>query len=776
MIKFLKQIADAGILLDVDNGKLKLLTKEKIVDESLLDEIKNNKEEIISYLIETGNLDIATEKKAKIPVVELQESYPLSAGQYRLWVLSQFKDGNSSYNMPSYSILNGEYNIPDLKRSIKSIIERHEILRTAFREDAHGLVKQVIRSTEEIGFEIGYIDYRQRANPEQEALEYVKRDSYKPFDLEKGPLFRVSLLQFSDSGYVLYYNMHHIISDGWSMDILSRDILSYYQHHTKGTTLNLPDLQIQYKDYAAWQSTQLETQAYKVHRTFWKNKLHGDIPILDLPTQKRRPPLKTFNGKRLSCSLNKKCTAEIRTYLDKNGGTMFMFLVASLKALFYRYTKQEDIIIGTPISGLTSFNDFYRNVKKGLLDSYTHQMYPFDKLVEELDVSRDISRNALFDVMIILQNATDRNQGFIEGSSTVRDNGQAIAKFDLTFTFREAENHIGLDLTYNTDVYEYDMIVRFLNHYQQLVEKICANSNAAIGALDYLSDSERTNLLYQFNDTKAAYPKDSTIIDFLAKQVEQTPEKIAAVYGNLTLTYKQLDEQSNQLANLLNSKYGIIKNDLVGVRLDRSLEMLIAILGIIKAGGAYVPLDMQHPEVRIRFIQNDSKYKLCIHQEFLAGFNAEKETNGKLKPTINIVGTDPIYVIYTSGSTGQPKGVLNAHEGLLNRLLWMRNDLGITQDDTILQKTPYTFDVSVWELLMPAITGCQLVFAQPEAHKNPKAIEELIKRNQVTIIHFVPSMLGIFLENLDPDNCRSLRHVVCSGEGFNRCKHRATWC
>lgn len=800
MDKLLDKLLANDIYIFNENDNLKIKYNGEQIPVDILAEIKLHKEDLLKYLkkYDTQSAHQLIERVAQ------NESYALSSAQKRLWILCQLEEGSIAYNLPSYQLLDGYYNTDSLKQAIYATLERHEILRTIFREDESGNVRQWILDVKDLDFNISYLDYSSFEADERTAklTAYIQHDSVKPFNLRQGPLFRAALICMSDSSYVFYYNMHHIISDGWSMDVLGKDVLSFYEAIEKGKECTLPELRIQYKDYANWQLNQVEKEPR--FRTYWTNQLAGILPVLALPTFKKRPAVKTSNGSRLTTYISKELSQKLKLFSQERKGSLFMGLLATMNALLYRYTSQEDLIIGTPVAGrdhvdlenqlgfyvntlalrnqvtaTDSFEDLFERIKISTLEAYEHKAYPFDHLIEELKLKRDISRNVVFDVMLTLHNIEDKGRrcepAEQEADRILDHNGIHVSKFDLEYNFEAHGELLYFDVTYNTDIYERDMIAGFMQHFKQLLHELLASPDQKINKLDYLLPEERSLVLKTFNDTKTDYPEELTVLDLFKLRVAENPDKIAVVYEDHELTYRELDERSNQLAHHLLEK-GVAKEELVMVCLQRSLKMVIGILAILKSGAAYVPVDPAYPQERISYLLEDTTVKVILSDSaHLDLFDASAVVNldtfnyslySSTLPDLDISSHQLAYCIYTSGTTGKPKGVLNRHDGLLNRLFWMRDQLNITEDAVLLQKTPYVFDVSVWEFTMPLITGCKLVVAAPGGHSDPDYLLHVIEKERVTILHFVPSMLGIFLEFVKRDKVRSIQHVVCSGEAL----------
>jgi len=745
-------------------------------------------------------IDSEKSEYEQIRGVEDAENYAISDAQKRLWILSQFEGGSVVYNMPSVIKMRTDIRLDILKTSVKAVIERHEILRTVFKENPEGEVRQWVLKSKEQYLNIQYLDLVDSEDQQVKVEDYVNQDVLEPFDLENGPLFRAALFKIGEREYVFYYNIHHLISDGWSTEVLFHDIQAYYEAFEQGKPPGISPLRIQYKDYTAWQFEQLMQPSFEEHKKYWLEQFAGTIPVLDLPIALKRPIIKTNNGSNLGIYLSEDLSEALKNFCRQNGGSLFMGLLASLNALFSRYTDQEEFVIGSPVSGrdhkeLENQIGFYANtlafknqvraddtfrsvflrVKYNTLEAHQHRQYPFDRLIEDLELTRDMSRNLLFDIMLVLQNEQSKETPTPGTTDNIMDYGVEMSKFDLLFTFREMGKIIGLSVNYNTDIFPKEAVERLIRHFRQMLSAMLQYQDREIGKLGYLSEKEEQQLLYQFNDTRVIYPADLTMLDFFKLSVNQFPESIALVYENIRLTYRELDEKSNQLAHYLASK-GVSQEELIPICLDRSLEMVIAILAIMKCGGAYVPIDTGCPKERINYMVSDTGAKFVLSVSAykdlfqtcdlidLADFRYNSHSAAPL--SINVSPGNLAYCIYTSGTTGKPKGVLNQHSGILNRLLWMRDSLHIDREDVLLQKTPYVFDVSLWELAMPFITGCKLVIAVPGGHSDPEYLQDIIAREKVTMIHFVPSMLGAFLEVADKTRVPSIRHVVCSGEAL----------
>jgi tyrocidine synthetase III len=731
-----------------------------------------------------------------VPVAE-QDDYAVSSSQRRLWVLSQFGEANNAYNIPGAYVFEGELDREALTFAFNELIARHEILRTVFSEDSEGKTRQNIRTPEETGFEISFNDLRGLDNQQSRLEELVQSAFTEPFDLVHGPLLRAGLFQLANDKWVLSYVLHHIISDGWSMNILIKELLSVYNAKVSGHAYPLAPLRIQYKDYAAWQQQQLSGDALNEHKAYWLNQFEGELPVLELPADRARPIVKTYRGAVVSKTIPSAISTGINELSRQQGGTMFMGIMAAVNALLYRYTGQQDIIIGSPIAGrqhadledqigfyvntlalrarfndTDSYTQLLQHIKQVTLNAYQHQVYPFDELVDALQLKRDVSRNPLFDVSVVLQNAGNAVEGQQFGSLSTNgyEGGEStISKFDLLFGFVETANGLQLSLEYNTDIFNKETVIRLTNHLEQLMTAIVAQPATAIAHLNYLGDEEKQHLLSMHASSAAAYPHDATIVSLFEEQVARTPDNTAVVFEGKTLTYTELNEKSNRLADYLRSNYNIQAEDLVGMKLERSLEMIIAIMAILKSGGAYVPIDPAYPQERIDYMIEDSRCKVVIDDEELAKFNAE-ESNYSSSNLIHVNKPgDLAYVIYTSGTTGKPKGSLIEHRNVVRLFKTDKPLFDFTENDVWTMFHSYCFDFSVWEMYGALLFGGRVVVIPLLTAKDPAAYLEVLNREGVTVLNQTPSAFyNLIKEELEKqDATLKLRYVIFGGEALS---------
>ncbi|MEP0262577.1 amino acid adenylation domain-containing protein [Dokdonia sp.] len=790
MIDLLHKITEAGIALEVVDGQLKLFAKAKEIDAQLLSKIKENKERITTYLIETGALNTDSTVTDPIIPVAQAESYMLSPGQYRLWTLSQFESGSSAYNMPFDIELEGTYDITYFKQAIKAVIKRHEILRTVFKTNEIGEVRQYIIPSEDFIFDVDYIDYRGTSDKEEKIQTYIKNDAYQAFNLEEGPLLRASLLQTDDDRYVFYYNLHHIISDGWSMNVLSQDVLNYYNEYMNGTEKSLESLKIQYKDFANWQLDQLQSTSSSSSKEYWTKTLSGELPILDLPSEIVRPSVKTYAGHGFRTYFSKEITLGIKDFSKENGGSLFISLLAAWNVLFHKYSSEQDIIIGSPTAGRdhadllnqigfyvntialrntvnpdTTFRLLYEQIKERTLASYNHQMYPFDRIIEDLDIERNVGRNAVFDVLLALQNTgaqilDDDLSSIVTGE--IEDLGAKASKSDIELSFAEVGSYLAFDITYNTAVYDEASIKRMVQHYQQLWDTLLHNLDTPIAELFYMSKREENQLLIDFNKTTAAYPSTLSIPEILEKRVQETPDAIAIVYEDQKLTYLELNNLSDTFAQYLKKNYKIAPNDAVGIQLDRSQWFVVALFGVLKLGAIYVPIDPEFPEEKINFIKEDASCKCCITKTELKDFITNKEEINL--SDFKVIKTDnPLaYIMYTSGSTGKPKGVIINQKSIL-RLVMNTNYLEISSYDTILGLSNFSFDGSTFDIFMPLLNGAALVISEKNIFLDLQKFNELIISKGISCFFITTALFNTIVEAELPA-LGQLQYILFGGE------------
>ena len=790
MNDFIIKYKNIGVEFEVENNSLNIIADKGILTKEKIEEIKFYKQEVIDYI---NSISKDYEEYYQIEKVALQESYPLSSAQRRLWILSQFEDGNLAYNMPGVYEFEGDLDIDSFQKAFDTLIERHEILRTVFKKDASGEVRQWIKTAEEQGFEIDYQDLRKIKNQKSRIKILIQTAIETAFDLEQGPLLKVQLLQTAKGKYTFIYVMHHIISDGWSMGVLVKELLTLYNNYSQGKPNPLEALTIQYKDYSAWQLSQLEDEKGRWHKDYWLKQFSGELPVLELPINHIRPSVKTYNGNRVTGVFSKSVSSQLKQIIKKENGTAFMGLLSLVKALLYRYTGQGDIIVGSPIAGrehedlvnqigfyvntlalrtqfdgADSFRELLQKVKETTLSAYKHQIYPFDELVDRLNLSRNLSRSPLFDVMVVLQNnergSKDEHLGELQISS-YEASEWLTSKFDLTFTFVETDQELHYSINYNTDLFEKATIKRFNKHLKQLTESIIASPEKSINKLDYLSEKEAHQLLVDFNDAEVYYPEDKTIVHLFEEQVAKTPNNIAVVFEEKEFTYQDINECANQLGDYLRSNYKIETDDLVAIKLDRSEWLLIAILGVLKSGGAYMPIDPEYPQERISFMLSDSQPKVVIDEKELDKFKKAQEGYTKENLSISASSKDLVYVMYTSGSTGQPKGIQIEHKSIVRLVKW-GDMLNLSPKDVLYSVSSPSFDAVTFDYWVILSNGGKLLLSQKEAFLDPAFMVEEIKKHKVTTM-FMTTALTNSLIDVDITAFKDLKTLLTGGENYS---------
>ncbi len=740
----------------------------------------------LSDFISSKNSEIT---KSIIPKATEAKHYPASSAQKRIYYASNLSSNNSNlYNIAGGLILDKMPDISKLENAFKEIIKRQSALRTSFKIQDDEIV-QVIQDTVEFKLELenNYINNNQ--------IKSAFEDFIRPFDLSKAPLLRAKIVKMENNSALLMIDMHHIISDGTSLSVFTNEICKIYN----GEELN--NLTIDYKDYAVWENNKLKNGDFKEAEDYWVNKFKDDIPLLNLPT-KPRPAIHAFEGDKVYANIDESLTQKIDNLSKYLGVTPYMILLSCYYILLSKYTSQQDIVIGTPIVNRTSnelydivgmfinslplrinidndlgFKDFLDIVKNTCLESYKYQNYPFDELVKNLKLTRDTSRNPLFDTMFIYQNNGYAPVSFDGINAKYYIPNIKISKFDLSLEIIPTDKTFNLSFEYSTKLFDEGFIKNLSNHYINILNTILNNNNIKISDICILSNDEKNKILYQFNNTKTDYPKDKTIAQLFEEQVEKSPNNIAVVFEDTQLTYKQLNEKANSLAHYIRNK-NIGKNDIIGIMVNRSLEMIVSILAVLKSGAAYLPIDPTYPKNRIKYMINDSNLKLILtqnsvktHFDDLPNSLSVDLNNSDIysKPISNldVINTpdDLAYLIYTSGSTGNPKGVMLTQKNVNN---FIKGACDIIEfKETIVSVTTMCFDIFVLESLLPLQNGLKIVIANETEQNIPKALNELCIKNNVKMLQTTPSKMSLLLS--DPNNLdyiKNLSTIMLGGESF----------
>ncbi|MDN5217534.1 amino acid adenylation domain-containing protein, partial [Fulvivirgaceae bacterium BMA12] len=802
LTSILSKLRDLNIEIRYLDGKLKINAPEGSLTPELTAELQRHKEELIVFF-----MDIAADDKAyeEIKPIAIEEDYALSHAQRRLWVLDQLGSQQIAYNIPLAYRLEGSLSVASLRASFSSLVARHESLRTVF-VDVEGEPRQKILPVEESGFELDYEDLRDDPHAVERAKRISEQMAGTAFNLSTGPLLRVKLLQIEETSYVFAMSMHHIVSDEWSMQVLFKEVLLLYNAYVSGESNPLRPLSIHYKDYAHWQMGQLSGERLRSDQSYWMDQLSGELPLLELPTDYRRPSVKTYNGDNVSLALDPELSAKLKMMGDQEGVTLFIVLLSTVYVLLYRYTGQKDIIVGTPvagrehldledqigffvntlalrmqISGEESFKELLGKVKEVSLEGFAHQQYPFDKLVEELPLERDLSRSPLFDIMVVLQ-----NQPSVVSPVTMQGVDVSAAEvevqtslFDLTFSFVEHPERIYLVLNYNSDLFSGDRIEQLLSHYSNLLSSLLDDPVQPVGIAEMLSNHERTQLLDGFNATFVDYPEEYTVVDLFEQQVQRTPDHVSIISYQGHFTYRQLNEQANQVAHYLHQHYHDRKL-IVGLMMERSPQLIIGILGVLKVGGAYVPIDSAYPIERIEYLLEDCQAPLLLVQDKFKHYNSFTTDTLVIeqiladdylpsdKPKITTSADDLLYVLYTSGSTGSPKGAKIANRSFVNLLNWYIKLLDLNEEDKNLLVASVSFDLAQKNLFAPLLSGGSLCLMSAGLYDYQQMASD-ISQLAITVINCAPAAFYPLLEQLAGDYrpVSSLKSVVLGGEAIS---------
>jgi amino acid adenylation domain-containing protein/non-ribosomal peptide synthase protein (TIGR01720 family) len=721
---------------------------------------------------------------------------PLSWAQQRLWFLQQIDPSSAQYNLPAAARVLGPLDTAILERCFAAIIRRHEPLRTTFTTIAGEPVQIVAPPS---AFTLPVCD----VTGEDAIAERVRAAAAAAFDLAQGPLFRAEVLRIGAHEHLLLLNAHHIISDSWSAGILVRELLALYEAFSDGSRPSLPMPPVRYVDYACWQRDAAQENAIEAHLDYWRGRLSGALPVLELPLDHPRPAVPAFRGALRKRPLPDSLSRELQLLSPRAGVTPFMTLLSAFKVLLSRYTTQQDVIVGSPVagrerietndlmgcfvntlalrtdcSGDPSFADLLKRVQQTCLDAYAHQEAPFERVVEAVQPSRDLSRTPIFQVAFGLRQDPVREYAMGQVRFELLETHTGMTKFDLMLEVIEAGGRLTAAVEYNSDLFEPASIDRLLGHYEVLLSAAIAAPETPVSLLPLMTRAEAEEI-GTWNQTEKAYPLHRCLHEFIEDQVDRTPDAIAVKFEDETVTYRELENRANRLAHFLR-KAGVGPDALAGVAMERSIEMVVSLIAVLKAGGAYVPIDPEYPADRIAQMLEDAQPSVLLTQSRLTGqlppcaasvvavdrLSGQIDRGSDQRPVLNVSPGNLAYVIFTSGSTGRPKGAMNSHRGIVNRLCWMQDEYQLDATDRVLQKTPFSFDVSVWEFFWPLMTGATLVVARPGGHRDSAYLASLIVRESITTLHFVPSMLQIFLDEPRIAGCRTVRRVICSGEAL----------
>ena len=797
-LELLSYLRGLNVEITADKDRLRYRAPAGVIDPDLRQEIASRKAEILEFLLQAS---ATFQKSQAIPRISRDADLPLSFSQARLWLLDQLEPGSATYNIPTFFGLKGHLNIPVLERALSEIVRRHEVLRTYY-STANGQPVQKIALSAVLAIPV--IDLQPLTDDERskEAQRLAAKCASTSFDLSKPPMLRPLLLKCSADEHIFLLDIHHIAFDGWSLGIFIRELSALYNAFLHKETSPLPELPVQYADFAAWQRARLQGDVLQTQLDYWKNKLSGTLPVLELPTDHARPPVQTYKGGTVRFSFPRELTEALNRLSRQEGVTLFVALLAAFNTLLLRYTGQDDIILGTPIagreradletligcfsntlvirtdaSGNPSFRTLLKRVLEANLGAQSHQDLPFEKLVEELHSKRDLSRSPIFQVLFSLLNTRTEPltlTGLQPAALSFQDGG---AKYDLSLNLEETPNGLEGGWSYNSDLFEHSTIARMAGHFTTLLEGIVYDPDAPLQSFPLLPAKEREQILVEWNRTATDYASEFCLHELFEAQAQRVPGATAVEFDRKQLTYRELDERSTRLAAHLQS-LGVAPDTLVAVCMDRSLDFVVVLLGILKAGGAYVPMDPTFPSDRLRFMLEDSQPRVVITQTSLRDRIPEEQpnvicmnrfsapANSNIDRSSSASSARLAYVLYTSGSTGKPKGVEISHRSVVNFLSAMRATPGFEPDDVLLSVTTPSFDIFGLELWLPLLSGAKVILVPPEVSKDGARLAAAISLGHATVMQATPSTWRLLLDSGWEGN--SKLKILCGGEAWSK--------
>jgi amino acid adenylation domain-containing protein len=793
LVQFISDIRSAGVALTIDGDRIVVNAPKGAITPAMRDELIVRKPEIVAFLSSVAASSSITNQTSALVAL------PLSRSQRRLWFMSQLYPENPVYNIVLGLKITGALDLAALERVFHSLLERHEALRTSFYEDNGDPLSKVNESS---GWSSDFIDMSDlsEAQASEEAMRVARDEARKPFALESAPLFRVTTFRISEQHHLLLLVVHHIVADGWSLGVLAKEFTEFYDAFTTGRQPALIPISFQYRDYVRWEQG-LGEESAALQMSYWMEQLGGSLPVLELPADYRRPAVQAFDGRRVAIDIDANLAKQIKDLCRTTATTPFMVLLAAFNVLVSRYTGLEDILIGGPtsnrqrqevapligffvnnlvfrtdISGNPRFVDFLARVKETALSAYAHQDMPFDLLVEKIAPDRGLGHSALVQVMFTLQNVPMSD--IVLPGLTVRpvqiDPG--IARSDLTIEIWPQKDGFRCDFEYSSDLFEESTIRQMQSNFIRLLQSAVSQPETKVTDLALLSDSEYQLIVRDWNNTAAAMPPYTSLPEWFRARVAISPEAIAIEMANTLLTYGELDSASDHLARIIRSR-GIACGSVVGIYLQRSPQMVIALLAVLKAGAAYLPVDPLLPAERIEFLLNDAQVPLILTQselsEVLPVSNAVVLSMDKIVDEPASIpesienypkAEDVAYLIYTSGSTGAPKGTKIPHRALVNLLASMLNEPGLSSSDTLVAITTLSFDIAGLEVFGPLVCGAKLVIASREQAVDPMLLAQLLDRTSATVMQATPSTWRMLIES-GWMGATSLR-MWCGGEAL----------
>jgi amino acid adenylation domain-containing protein len=776
----------------VEGDRLRLSAPKDALTAELQADLARHKKEIVAYLrTAPSSPDVPP-----LTRVRRDGDLALSFAQERMWFLQRMDPESVAYNLQANVPLPASLDLSALERALAELVRRHEVLRTTFAE-RDGLPVQVVAPPSPVTVPVSDLASLAPSERRREAERLAGEEVRRAFDLERGPLFRVRLLRTGDEGDQLLFTQHHVVTDGWSIALLVEEVLALYRAFAAGEAPSLPETGLQYADFAQWQREWLRGEALESRLAYWRERLRGAPPALDLPTDRPRPAVQTLNGARLHFELTEELTRRVHSSSRAEGVTPFMTLLAVFQVLLGRYAGQDDLVVGTAngnrsvvetermlglfvnmlvlrtdLSGDPTFRELLARVRKVVLGAVAHGDLPFEKLVEDLAPPRDLARSAVFQVLFVIQNtpleAFTRSS---EGSQGVIGEGGSAA-YDLSLYFVETGRGLRGSFEYNTDLFDEATVRRLGGHFQTLLAAAVARPEARLSELPLLTDAERRTLLVDWNDTARPVP-ETAVHELFAAQAARTPEAIAVSFEGRDLTYAALDARSNQLAHRLRAM-GVGPESLVAIALERSLDMVVALLGVLRAGGAYLPIDPGYPAARIAYMLEDARVRVLLTQESLRATlpasaevlcldSADLSSERTDAPAVAVDWADLAYVIYTSGSTGRPKGVQVPHGALSSFLAAMRERPGLDPADHLLSVTTLSFDIAGLELYLPLVTGARVELVSAETAADGARLLDRLLVSHATVMQATPATWRLLLE---AGWTGGSLEVLCGGEAL----------
>ncbi len=768
----LSRLQRTGVKVGTDDDELRYSGADGNLTRELLKQSHEHKPALIDLM--------SAATASQLPPVEAVSragNLPLSFAQQRLWFIDQLEPDRPTYNVPLAFHLAGPLDVTTLERCIGEIVRRHEVLRTTFSVLEGQPAQRVGRATS-LTLPVTDISSLKAAERDRQVRRLLTEEARRPFDLSQDLMVRAGLLRLKDQKHIFFLTFHHIAADDWSLEIFLRELSALYAAFSRGQSSSLDELPIQYSDFAVWKRGWLQGEVLEKQLSYWRNQLAGAPTVLELPTDRPRPALQSHRGAVARGELSKPLTAALEELSRAEGATLFMTLLAAFQTLLHRYTGTEDIVLGSPIAGRNraeieplmgcfvntlvirgdlsgnhSFRTHLGLTRDVVLEAYAHQDLPFERLVEELHPQRDMSRAPIFQVMFVLENNPSEAAALaeLEVAPIPVDNG--TAKFDLTLVVGKRVGSLQFETEYSTDLFDAPTIDRMMGHFQTLLEAIVFNPDQRLSDLPLLSEAERRQLLVEWNDTTSSATSEERINQLVELQVQESPDAVALQFGGKALTYRQLNNRANQLARYLRG-LGVGPEVCVGVCLERSLDMVVGLLGILKSGGAYVPLDPAYPRDRVAFMLTDSRAPVLLTQrKLIASLPAHSAkivfldedwpligelSDGDLTPAAG--PTNLAYVIYTSGSTGIPKGVAIEHKSAVNFIRWAQGVFDAEALDGVLAATSICFDLSIFELFVPLSSGGRVVIVE-----NALELRDLPPQSKIRLINTVPSAISELL-------------------------------